>query len=211
MFVTASSTISCVLSASSDFTPSSPILSVDDVFRRSMYSLILYSSLLNLLNMSSNCCAVAWPKNKPVFSFLRHCKHDTAHNYLLLIAVDRKADAPAADAPCSNRSISPACEAHSSKPAARCCSGRQMGQTNGWADSVPLHRPCRLLCQQCQQMQASRPLHRSTPWHRKVIIVYDYQWVVLSVDRSLGSRCKIGILPQKPEVVTVSQHHRIFN
>jgi len=43
------------------------------------------------------------------------------------VNMDRKAAAPAADAPCSNRSISPA---HSSKPAARCCSGR-MGQTDG--------------------------------------------------------------------------------
>ena len=38
--------------------------------------------------------------------------------------------------PCSNRSISPARRAHSSKPAARCCSGRYTGQTNGWT-------PCR--------------------------------------------------------------------
>ena len=54
-----------------------------------------------------------------VFSFLRqlstwHCPH------LLLRAVLRRQ-------PCSNRSISPS---HSSKPAARCCSGRK-GQTDG--------------------------------------------------------------------------------
>jgi len=36
------------------------------------------------------------------------------------VDVDRKAAAPAEDALCSNRSISPACRAHSSKPAARC-------------------------------------------------------------------------------------------
>jgi len=49
------------------------------------------------------------------------------------VDMDRKAAAPAADAPCSNRSISPARRAHSSKPAARCCSG-QMGQTDGRTD-----------------------------------------------------------------------------
>ena len=47
------------------------------------------------------------------------------------VDMDRKAVAPAADAPCSNRSISPARGAHSSKPAAHCCSGRQMKQTDG--------------------------------------------------------------------------------
>jgi len=35
------------------------------------------------------------------------------------VDVDRKAAAPAADAPCSNQSISPVRGAHSSKPAAR--------------------------------------------------------------------------------------------
>jgi len=40
---------------------------------------------------------------------------------LLAFAADRRA---AVNAPCSNRSISPACWAPSSKPAARCCSGR---------------------------------------------------------------------------------------
>jgi len=28
---------------------------------------------------------------------------------------------------------------------------------------------------------------------------------------TIVSRCNMGLLPQKPEVVTVSQHHRIFN
>jgi len=63
--------------------------------------------------------------------------------------IDRKAAAPAADAPCSNRSISPVCGAHSSKPAARRgCGARRGGQTDG-------HRivtqPCRILCEQCQE------------------------------------------------------------
>ena len=44
----------------------------------------------------------------------------------------------AAAAPCSNRSISPARRAHSSKPAAAACDGRMQGQT----DVGPLHRPC---------------------------------------------------------------------
>ena len=35
------------------------------------------------------------------------------------VDMDRKAAASAVDAPCSNRSMSPACGAHSSKPAAR--------------------------------------------------------------------------------------------
>ena len=46
------------------------------------------------------------------------------------------------------RSISPARRAHSSKPAAAACSGRYMkqtdGQTDGRADTVSLHRPCRI-------------------------------------------------------------------
>ena len=43
--------------------------------------------------------------------------------------------------PCSNRSISPTRRAHSSKPAARCCSGRT-GQTDGRTDTGPLHGLC---------------------------------------------------------------------
>jgi len=43
--------------------------------------------------------------------------------------------------PCSNRSISPTRRAHSSKPAARCCSGRT-GQTDRRTDTVPLHGLC---------------------------------------------------------------------
>ena len=43
--------------------------------------------------------------------------------------------------PCSNRSISPTRRAHSSKPAARCCSGR-MGQTDRQTNTMPLHGLC---------------------------------------------------------------------
>ena len=43
--------------------------------------------------------------------------------------------------PCSSRSISPTRRAHSSKPAARFCSGG-IGQTDGQTDAVPLNRPC---------------------------------------------------------------------
>jgi len=43
-------------------------------------------------------------------------------------AMDPKAANPAADAPCSNRSISPASASHSSKPAARFGRG---GMTDG--------------------------------------------------------------------------------
>ena len=35
--------------------------------------------------------------------------------------------------------------------------------------------------------------------------------VVAQLKRSAHSRCNMEILPQKPEVVTVSQRHRIFN
>jgi len=57
-------------------------------------------------------------------SFLRtlttwHCPHSPA------AAAERRL--------CSNRSISPTRRAHSSKPAARCCSGR-MGQRDGQTD-----------------------------------------------------------------------------
>ena len=54
---------------------------------------------------------------------------------LLAFAADRRAAARSAVAvgcrPCSNRSISPARRAHSSKRAARCCSGRYLEQTDG--------------------------------------------------------------------------------
>jgi len=41
--------------------------------------------------------------------------------------------------PCSNRLISPPRRAYSSKPSARCCSGRQLlGQTDRRTDTVPL-------------------------------------------------------------------------
>jgi len=47
------------------------------------------------------------------------------------VDVDRKATAPAADAPCSNRSISPAIGGHSSKPAAyRGCGTKWDRQTD---------------------------------------------------------------------------------
>ena len=43
----------------------------------------------------------------------------------------------------SNRSISPAYRAHSSKPAARCCSvDSWYRQTDRRTDTSPLHRPC---------------------------------------------------------------------
>ena len=45
--------------------------------------------------------------------------------------MDRKAAAPAADAPCSNRSTSPT---HSSKPAAAACDGRMLEWTDGQTD-----------------------------------------------------------------------------
>ena len=46
--------------------------------------------------------------------------------------------------PRRNHLISPTCRAHSSKPAARCCSGRmgQKWQTDRRTDTVPFHRPC---------------------------------------------------------------------
>ena len=46
------------------------------------------------------------------------------------VDMDRKATAPAADVPCSNRLMSPARWVHSSKLAERCCSKR-MGRTDG--------------------------------------------------------------------------------
>ena len=51
------------------------------------------------------------------------------------VDVDRKAAAPAADAPCSNQSISPVRWAHSSKPAApRGCGAIWDGQTDRQTD-----------------------------------------------------------------------------
>jgi len=73
-----------------------------------------------------------------------HCPH------LLLCAVLLRRR------PCSNRSISPTRRAHSSKHAARCCSGR-MGQTDGRTDGhTDGHRTVswtllRILCSQCKQ------------------------------------------------------------
>ena len=47
---------------------------------------------------------------------------------------------------CSNRSISPARRAHSSKPGATACGGRMVGrtdrETDGRTDAQQLHRPC---------------------------------------------------------------------
>ena len=39
---------------------------------------------------------------------------------------------------CSNRSISPACWAHSSKP----CAPMQLQMDRQWMDTIPFHRPC---------------------------------------------------------------------
>ena len=51
--------------------------------------------------------------------------------------------------PCSNRSISPTHLAHSSKPAARCCSGR-VGQTNGRTPYRFINPAPHTICRQCQ-------------------------------------------------------------
>ena len=49
---------------------------------------------------------------------------------------------------CSNRSISPAWCAHSSKPAASACCGLWDRQrTDGQTDTVSLHGPCRTICE----------------------------------------------------------------
>ena len=59
-----------------------------------------------------------------------------AADFRATVDVGRKVPvaAPAADAPCSNRSTSPARGTHSSKPAAAACSGRMMGQTDRQTD-----------------------------------------------------------------------------
>ena len=79
--------------------------------------------------------------NKSAFSFLRRCKRDTALTFAAerraAVDVDRQAAAPAADAPCSNRSISPA---SAPKPAAEAQDGtdRQTdGQTDRQTDGQP--------------------------------------------------------------------------
>ena len=64
--------------------------------------------------------------SRSMFSFLRHLT--TCHCPHLL----RRR-------PCSNRSISPARRAHSSKPAAAECGGQMMGQTDRQTDARPLH------------------------------------------------------------------------
>ena len=70
--------------------------------------------------------------------------------------------------------ISPACRAHSSKPAAVAHSGQQMGQTDGQTDgrtdTILLHRPCRILCKQCQYCPMHREIHNSAAvdrWDRR--------------------------------------------
>ena len=76
---------------------------------------------------------------KSVFSFLRRCKHDTARICCYrraAVDIGRKATTPAADAQCSNRSISPARGAHSSKPPRLL---RKMGLTDRRTDTVLLH------------------------------------------------------------------------
>ena len=58
---------------------------------------------------------------------------------------------PAAGAPCSNRSISPARRTLGSKPAACCGTDKRTGRT----DARPFHRLCSA-CRQCQQHGAGR-------------------------------------------------------
>ena len=69
--------------------------------------------------------------NKPItglcVSFLRQLTQ-------LVVAAERR--------PCSKRSISSTRRAHSSKPAARCCCGRQMGHGDGRTDG---RTPCRYI------------------------------------------------------------------
>ena len=92
--------------------------------------------------------------------------------------------------PCSNRSISPARRAHSSKPAARCCSVRSINGTDErtdrkterrW-DTVPLHRPCRImrpvpityLCLYRLHMAQLMPLPLTVSWFSKIQIGFTF-------------------------------------
>ena len=52
------------------------------------------------------------------------------------VDVDRKVAVPAAEAPCSNRSTSPARGTYSSKPAAAACSSRMTGQMDSQQKSI---------------------------------------------------------------------------
>jgi len=81
------------------------------------------------------------------------------------------------------QSKSPARRAHRSKPAARprmwCKMGQTDAQTDGQTDTVSLHRPCRIQCEQCQQGNSAlqTPFWRSsttctndsTQWKHDVI------------------------------------------
>ena len=67
------------------------------------------------------------------------------------VDIGRKAAAPAADAPCSNRLMSPARGAHGSKPG-----------TDGQTDTVSLQRPCRIL-------KVDKPQPRYTQRSKKIL------------------------------------------
>ena len=67
------------------------------------------------------------------------------------LVLDRKTAELAAEAPRSNRSISPARWAHSSKPATRCRWDRHTDrQTDRQTPCRYNHRSYRILCEQCQ-------------------------------------------------------------
>ena len=76
-----------------------------------------------------------------------HCTHTHTHDITStetsLCSATTYADSvalPAFACRCSSKqSISPACRAHSSKPAA---AGQTDGQIKRWMDTVPFHRPC---------------------------------------------------------------------
>jgi len=108
--------------------------------------------------------------------------YTSADNVTLAVAAERR--------PCSNRSISPARRAHSSKPAARCCSVRSINgtdertdrKTERRRDTVPLHRPCRImrpvsiiyLCLYRLHMAQLMPLPLTVSWFSKIQIGFTF-------------------------------------
>ena len=103
------------------------------------YQTTMLSATSSDVFLTSQCSAPCVAVNTTLLAHIRPAAMD----------MNQKPAAPAADAPCSNRSILPTCGVHSSKPAASCCSG-WMGHSDGHR-TVTQTLPY-TICQQCQQV-----------------------------------------------------------
>ena len=100
------------------------------------------------------------------------------------------------------RSISPARTALNSKPAARRCCSRMMGQTDGRTDIRPFHRPCSAYCAGSVSTSAVTPSSNLTNQGSDVGGQMSGHWTGCAVRCSLSC---MSVLSERQEVVMTTR------